>query len=168
MPQGLCKSVEYFHVFPTSYLRRHKVPAVPERYLQKLEILFVTRNGRNIFSRQWCWNLLEVLGDPPTPFPTLQTYNFTALAPKSKYLAPKFKYLAPKFKYMAPRFKYLTQIQNTWIFVPPTTLLFVRENLLAPLICHPPSPPSVLIKIEMPTPRFMTWFFMSTIFPHLS
>jgi len=26
----LCKFVEYFHVFPTSYLRRRKGPAVPE------------------------------------------------------------------------------------------------------------------------------------------
>ena len=27
--QGMCKSVEYFHVYPTSYLRRRKGPAVP-------------------------------------------------------------------------------------------------------------------------------------------
>jgi len=34
---GLCKFVEYFHVFPTSYLRRRKGPAVPERDLQNMD-----------------------------------------------------------------------------------------------------------------------------------
>jgi len=34
---GLCKFVEYFHVFPTSYLRYRKGPAVPERDLQKMD-----------------------------------------------------------------------------------------------------------------------------------
>jgi len=34
---GLCKFVEYFHVFPTSQLRRHKGPAVPEKDLQNMD-----------------------------------------------------------------------------------------------------------------------------------
>jgi len=34
---GLCKFVEYFHVFPTSELRRRKGPAVPERDLQNMD-----------------------------------------------------------------------------------------------------------------------------------
>jgi len=34
---GLCKFVEYFHVFPTIYLRRRKGPAVPERDLQNMD-----------------------------------------------------------------------------------------------------------------------------------
>jgi len=34
---GLCKFVEYFHVFPTIYLRRGKGPAVPERDLQNMD-----------------------------------------------------------------------------------------------------------------------------------
>ena len=34
---GLCKFVEYFHVFPMSCLRRRKGPAVPERDLQKMD-----------------------------------------------------------------------------------------------------------------------------------
>jgi len=34
---GLCKFVEYFHVFPTSQLRRRKGPAVPERDLQNMD-----------------------------------------------------------------------------------------------------------------------------------
>jgi len=34
---GLCKFVEYFHVFPTSQLRRRKGPAVPERDLQNVD-----------------------------------------------------------------------------------------------------------------------------------
>jgi len=34
---GLCKFVEYFHVFPTSYLRRRKGLAVPERDLQNMD-----------------------------------------------------------------------------------------------------------------------------------
>ena len=34
---GLCKFVEYFHVFPTSYMRRCKGPAVPERDLQNMD-----------------------------------------------------------------------------------------------------------------------------------
>ena len=29
--------MEYFHVFPTSYLRRRKGPAAPERDLQKMD-----------------------------------------------------------------------------------------------------------------------------------
>jgi len=33
---GLCKFVGYFHVFPSSYLRRRKGPAVPKRYQQKM------------------------------------------------------------------------------------------------------------------------------------
>jgi len=36
-PQGACKFVEYFHVFPMSYLRRCKGPAVPERDLQNMD-----------------------------------------------------------------------------------------------------------------------------------
>jgi len=35
--QGLCKFVDYFHVFPTSYLRHWKGPAVPERDLQIMD-----------------------------------------------------------------------------------------------------------------------------------
>ena len=34
---GLCKFAENFHVFPTSYLRRRKGPAVPERDLQNMD-----------------------------------------------------------------------------------------------------------------------------------
>ena len=34
---GLCKFVEYLHVFPTSYLRRRKGPKVPERDLQNMD-----------------------------------------------------------------------------------------------------------------------------------
>jgi len=34
---GSCKFVEYFHVFPTNYLRRRKGPAVPERNLQNMD-----------------------------------------------------------------------------------------------------------------------------------
>jgi len=34
---GLCEFVEYFHVFPTIYLRRRKGPAVPERDLQNMD-----------------------------------------------------------------------------------------------------------------------------------
>jgi hypothetical protein len=34
---GLCKFVEYFHIFPTSFLRRRKGPAVPERDLQNMD-----------------------------------------------------------------------------------------------------------------------------------
>jgi len=34
---GLCKFVEYFHVFPTSFLRRRKGPAVPARDLQNID-----------------------------------------------------------------------------------------------------------------------------------
>jgi len=33
---GLCRFVEYYHVFPTSFLQRRKGPAVPERDLQKM------------------------------------------------------------------------------------------------------------------------------------
>jgi len=33
---GLCKFVEYFHVFPTSYLRHRKGPAMPERDLKNM------------------------------------------------------------------------------------------------------------------------------------
>jgi len=33
---GLCKFVGYFHVFPSSYLRRRKGPAVPKRDQQKM------------------------------------------------------------------------------------------------------------------------------------
>jgi len=33
----LCKFVENFHVFSTSYLRRRKGPAVPERDLQNMD-----------------------------------------------------------------------------------------------------------------------------------
>ena len=33
---GLCKFVGYFHVFPSSYLRRRKGPAVIKRDLQKM------------------------------------------------------------------------------------------------------------------------------------
>ena len=34
---GLCKFVQYFHVFPTIYLRRCKGPAVPESDLQNMD-----------------------------------------------------------------------------------------------------------------------------------
>jgi len=34
---GLCKFVEPFHVFPTSYLRRRKGPTVPKRDLQNMD-----------------------------------------------------------------------------------------------------------------------------------
>ena len=34
---GLCKFVEYLHVFPTSESRRRKGPAVPERDLQNMD-----------------------------------------------------------------------------------------------------------------------------------
>jgi len=33
---GLCKFVGYFHVFPSSYLRRRKGPAMPKRDQQKM------------------------------------------------------------------------------------------------------------------------------------
>ena len=33
---GLCEFVGYFHVFPSSYLRLHKGPAVPKRHQQKM------------------------------------------------------------------------------------------------------------------------------------
>ena len=39
----------------------------------------------------------EVLGDPPTPPPTLLENTLFSI------LAPNFKYMAPKFKYMVTR-----------------------------------------------------------------
>jgi len=43
---GMCKFVEYFHVFPTSCLRRRKGPAVPERDLQKMDrVKIALRHG---------------------------------------------------------------------------------------------------------------------------
>jgi len=42
----LPKTVEYFHVFPTSYLRRLKGPAVPERDMQKMDqVKIALRHG---------------------------------------------------------------------------------------------------------------------------
>ena len=35
---GLCKFVEYFHVFPKDYFRRRKGSALPERDLQNMDV----------------------------------------------------------------------------------------------------------------------------------
>jgi len=55
---------------------------------------------------------------------------------------PDITILAAKFKYMRQNSNIWHQIQTKWIFIPPKTSLFERENLL---ICHPCSSPSMIV-----------------------